>query len=95
MDTDPDPDPAIFVSDLKTVPVFPKFFCLLLFEATVASFSKIKSHKTVGIRLFFLRYYFCLMIGGFGAGSPDPEPYFILMGPDPGGPKKSGSGSRS
>ncbi len=44
-DPDPDPDPAIFVSDLQGGNK--KFFCLLLFEATFTSFSKIKSHKEV------------------------------------------------
>jgi hypothetical protein len=45
-----DPDPAIFVSDLKDGNnkfVFSKFFYLLLFEATFTSFSQIKSHKEV------------------------------------------------
>ncbi len=41
-------------------------------------------------------YYFCLMIEVSG----DPEPYLVLMDPDPGGPKTygsygSGSGSGS
>ncbi len=51
---DPDPDPAIFVSDLQDVN------CLLLFEGifTSTSFFKHKksyrSHKTVGINVFLL-----------------------------------------
>jgi hypothetical protein len=45
-----DPDPAIFVIDLQ-VPTknyfFEKFFCLLLFDGTFTSFSKLKSQKYV------------------------------------------------
>jgi hypothetical protein len=44
-----DPDPAIFVIDLqdanKKLIFNKKFFCLLLFEGTFTSFSKIKSPK--------------------------------------------------
>jgi hypothetical protein len=40
LDPDPDADPAIFVK-------IPSFFCLLLFEGTFISFSKIKSQKEV------------------------------------------------
>jgi hypothetical protein len=53
MDPDPDadPDPAIFVIDLPKRPTknlfFNKLFCLLLFEGTYTSFSKIKSQKEV------------------------------------------------
>jgi hypothetical protein len=51
MDQDADPDPAIFVKDLPKMPtkkqIFKKVFCLLLFEGTCSSFSKIKSHKEV------------------------------------------------
>jgi hypothetical protein len=47
---DPDPDPAIFISDLQDVN------CLLLFDGTFTSFFKDKksyrSHKTVGINVF-------------------------------------------
>jgi hypothetical protein len=38
-DSDTDPDPAIFVSDLQDVN---KVFCLLLFEGTFTSFFKDK-----------------------------------------------------
>jgi hypothetical protein len=47
---DPDPDPAIYVTDLqdaKKKKNFTKFFCLLLFENAFTSFSKIKSQKEV------------------------------------------------
>jgi hypothetical protein len=53
MDPDPDADsdPAIFVIDLPKMPTkcnfFKKFFCLLLFEGTRTSFSKIKNQKEV------------------------------------------------
>jgi hypothetical protein len=43
-----------------------KFFCLLLFQGTFTSFSKIKSPEEVkksGNEGF--SYYFCLMIEGF------------------------------
>ncbi len=44
MDQDPDPDSAIFVSDLQDVSNFflSKFFCILLFEGTFTSFFKDK-----------------------------------------------------
>jgi hypothetical protein len=49
-----------------------KLFCLLLFEGTFTSFVKDKksnrSHKTVGIKVFFY-YYFCLLIVGSGSGA--------------------------
>jgi hypothetical protein len=50
MDPNPeaDTDPAIFVIDLQDAHkklIFYKFFCLLLFEGTFTSFSKIKSPK--------------------------------------------------
>ncbi len=47
---DLDPDPAIFVIDLQDANkklIKKKFFCLLLFEDTFTSFSKIKSPKEV------------------------------------------------
>jgi hypothetical protein len=41
-----DPDPAIFVSDLRNgKKKNSKFFCLLLFEGTFTSFSKIKNQR--------------------------------------------------
>ena len=50
-DLDADPDPAIFVIDLPKMQtknsIFKKFFCLLLFEGTCTSFSKIKSQIEV------------------------------------------------
>jgi hypothetical protein len=69
-----DPDPAIFVIDLqdasKKLIVEHKFFCLLRFEATFTSFSKIKSEKesqnSMNQGIF---YYFCIMIEGSGSGS--------------------------
>jgi hypothetical protein len=51
LDPDADPDPVIFVIDLPKMPTknnfFKKIFCLLLFEGTCTSFSKIKSQKEV------------------------------------------------
>ncbi len=51
-----DPDPAIFVSDLQDVEkiIFKKFFCLLLLKVHLHLhiFSKIKSHKTIGVIVF-------------------------------------------
>jgi hypothetical protein len=53
MDPDPDedPDPAILVIDLSKMTTktncLKSFFCLLLFEGTCTSFSKIKSLKEV------------------------------------------------
>jgi hypothetical protein len=57
-DSDLDPDPAVFVSDLQDAKkyYFKLFFCLLHFEGTFTSYFKdkkiIKSHKTVGINVF-------------------------------------------
>jgi hypothetical protein len=55
MDPDPEPDPAIFGTDLQEANK-KKFFCLLLFEGTFTSFFKDKnskrSHKAVGIKVF-------------------------------------------
>jgi hypothetical protein len=53
---DPDPDPAIFVINLQDAPkkyfIF-YVFCSLLFDGTFTSFFyAIKSHKTVGIKVF-------------------------------------------
>ncbi len=73
-----DPDPTIFVIDLQDANkklIYSTFFCLLLFEGTLTSFSKIKSqkksHKAVGIK----------QCCGSGTGSvrirnfwPDPDP---------------------
>jgi hypothetical protein len=61
VDPDPDLDPAVFVIHLqdtnKKLILKKKFFCLLLFEGTFTSFSKIKSQKevtkqAVGINVF-------------------------------------------
>jgi hypothetical protein len=54
---DPDPDPAILISDLQTAIIFFSLgFLLLLFESTFTSFFKDKkakrSHKTVGMKVF-------------------------------------------
>jgi hypothetical protein len=51
---DEDPDPAISVIDLQDANknnFFSSFSCLLLFEGTFASFSKIKSQKAVRIKV--------------------------------------------
>jgi hypothetical protein len=51
MDPDADPDAAIFVIDVQDANkkriFLKKFFCFLLFEGTVTSFSEIKSQKEV------------------------------------------------
>jgi hypothetical protein len=48
---DPDSDPSIFIIDLqdanKKLIVLKSFFCILLFEGTFTSFSKVKSQKEV------------------------------------------------
>jgi hypothetical protein len=58
MDSEADPDPAIFIIDLQEANktnLKKKFFCLLLFEGTLTSFFKDKkskrSHKAVGIKV--------------------------------------------
>ncbi len=55
---DPDPDPTVFIIDLQDANkklLKKKFFCILLFEGTFASFFKDKkskrSHKTVEIKV--------------------------------------------
>jgi hypothetical protein len=56
MDSDADPDPVLFVTDLQEANKKLMFFNLLLFEGTFTSFSKIRSpkevQKTVGIKVF-------------------------------------------
>jgi hypothetical protein len=60
MDSDPDPDPAIFIIDLqdanKKIIEKRSFSCIILFEGTFTSFCKDKkskrSHKTVEIKVF-------------------------------------------
>jgi hypothetical protein len=93
--SDPYPDPAIFGIDLQNAKknkLKKKFFCLLLFEGTFTSFSKIKkskrSHKTVIIKGF--SYYNILIIEGSGSGSIP-----LTSGSRSGsrGPKTCGSGS--
>jgi hypothetical protein len=45
-----DPDPFIFVIDLQNANkklFFSKFFCLLLFEGTLTTYSREKSHEEV------------------------------------------------
>jgi hypothetical protein len=65
-------DPAIFVIDLQDAnnSFLQKIFCLLLFEGTFTSFSKIKSQKmSQNSRNQSFSYYFCTMIEGSGSGS--------------------------
>ncbi len=79
-------DPAIFVIDLQDLnkKQKTKIFCLLLFEGTCTSFSKIKSQKeSQNSRNQGFSYYFCMMVEGSGTGS---------IPPDPGRPKTCGSG---
>ncbi len=83
-----DPDPALFVRDLK-IPtnflVFFKFF-VYYFLVHLHHFSKVKSHKDVTkIRNQGFSYYFCLMMEGAGSGSVQ-----VKMDPDPGGLKTYG-----
>jgi hypothetical protein len=54
---DADRDPDILVTDLQDANKKlnkKKGFCLLHFAGTFTSFSKIKSHKAVGIKVFLL-----------------------------------------
>jgi hypothetical protein len=74
MDPDPDsdPDPSIFIIDLQdtTNNELKKFFCIVLFEGTFTSFSKIKvKKKSQNCRHQGLFNYFCLVIEGPGSGS--------------------------
>jgi hypothetical protein len=61
-------DPGIFVIDLqddsKKLIFKHNFFYLLLLEATFRHFSKIKSKKIVGFKV----YYFGMITEGFGSG---------------------------
>jgi hypothetical protein len=59
VDSDPDPDPSIFIIDLQDANkklIKKKFSCILLFEDTFTSFFEGKkskrSHKTVEIKVF-------------------------------------------
>jgi hypothetical protein len=88
---DPDPDPAIFFSDLQGVNkklfFFFKFFCLLFFEGPTGPFLHHflkKSHKEVTKQyesMFFL--FFCLMIEGSGSVALS-----LTNGSGSGGPQK-------
>jgi hypothetical protein len=57
---DPEQDPAVFIFDFQDDDknFLKQFFCILLFEGAFTSFFKDKkskrSHKTVGIKVFFL-----------------------------------------
>ncbi len=94
---------VIILSDANKKQYFlNKFFCLLLFEGTFASFFKDKkskrSHKAVGIKVFLTIFAWWQKDPDPGL-DPDQNPYPWLMNPDPdpdpGGPKTYGSdGSR-
>ncbi len=89
-----DPDPVIFVIDLqndsKKLIFKHNFFYLLLPEATFRHFSKIKSKKIVGFKVFTILAW--LQKDSDPEKDPDPEPYLWLVDPDPGCPKTCGSG---
>jgi hypothetical protein len=77
-DQDADSDPSIFIIDLQDAnkkQILKKIFCILLFEGTFTSFSKVKCQKEVTkqskSRFFLL---FCLVIEGSGAGSGSRRP---------------------
>jgi hypothetical protein len=66
-----DPDPAIFVIDLKTL-TKNNFLCFLHFEGTFTSFFKAKKSYRSNKKQYESRgfsYYFCMMIEGSGSGS--------------------------
>ncbi len=99
MDPDPDsnPDPAIFIVDLQDAKKtsLKKVFLLityLLFEGTVHlhhfSDKKVQKKPQNSMNQGF-SYNFCLAIEGSGSGS---IPCLTNGSPDPGGPKKCGSG---
>jgi hypothetical protein len=94
MDTDSDPDPAFSSLTFKmpTKTNLKKFFCLLLFEGTFTSFSKIKSQKEVTKQS---ESRFFLLFLGLGSRRPknirirqfririlntDPSPLLLLWG---------------
>jgi hypothetical protein len=54
-DADTDADPAIFVIDLQDaqkINLIKKFFCFLLLKVHLHHFSKIRSHKAIGTKVF-------------------------------------------
>jgi hypothetical protein len=61
---DPDPDPAIFVSDLQDINKKLFFLLITLFEGTFTLFFKDKKiiQKLQNSRNQCVSYYFCLMI---------------------------------
>jgi hypothetical protein len=89
----PDPDLRIRTTDLRIrnllftsvtckmpqkIFFFNNFFCLLLFDGTLTTSTKMKSHKEVlNSRNQGFSYYFCLMKGSVQ----------LMTDPDPGGPK--------
>jgi hypothetical protein len=60
-DSDPDPDPAIFVSDLHDFKIFFfAFFAYYFLKVQLHHFSKIKTHKEVKRQqesMFFLLFF--------------------------------------
>jgi hypothetical protein len=64
-----DPDPSIFIIDLRQQIFFFKFTCILLFEGTFTSFFKDKvKKKSQSSRNQGFSYYNGLMIEGSGSG---------------------------
>jgi hypothetical protein len=63
---DPDPDLAIFITDLQDAKKT-NFFCLLILSEGTFS-SCLKDEKSQNSRNQGFSYYFCLMIEGSGAG---------------------------
>jgi hypothetical protein len=69
---------------------FKQYFCLLLFEGTFTSFSKIKVQKK-SQNSMNQGFSFFLTIFAWWWKDPDPDPYIWLMDPGPGGRKTCGS----
>ncbi len=80
--TDPAPNHCVLSVIFSTATK--KLFCLYFLKIHLHHFSKIKSHKPVGIKV---------ILTIFAWWQKDPNPYLWLMDPDQGGPKIYESGS--
>ncbi len=87
MDPDPNPDPTPFFSDFKDGK---QCFCFTFFLITYSTCRHIIvcliKFKFL-LKNFLYKHYF-IPLNTLMRKGKDPDPYLLLMDPDPGGPKK-------
>ncbi len=87
---DPTPDPTSFFIDFKDA----KFFCKACQQAHHLQSKKFSFLLKFCVKILFCRHYFSPLNESMSQGKdPEPDPYLLLIDPDPGGPKTCGSGS--